>query len=217
MRTLVILASLILASCGSNKSGSDDPGQPAQEQQNQQGPTNFAMAVPTDADLPTCDQPSKYRLVYVTASAQFKSCDGAAWAVIDIKGKDGAAGLPGAAGKDGTDNRIVKSIGCSGPLENTTLWFTYDVALMSSGDVFASGAIRDNSLQIGATSFYSSQQVGAIAAPVIFTNDYETAHIGYYWRISLNRVDLVTTIKYSKSSETTWTMTPDKCTVNDYN
>ena len=87
---------------------------------------------------------------------------------------------------------------------------------MASSDVFATGSIKNSASEMGATKFYSGQQVGAGTATVIFTDDYEQTPISSWWSIELNRNSLVTTIVYHSVSNRTWTMEPEACIVNNY-
>jgi hypothetical protein len=123
-------------------------------------------------------------------------------------------------GKNGIDNRIVSSIGCSGSLEGTALNFTYNAQLMASGDIHASASISDSILEVSGTVFFSSKQVGAATAPVMFTNDFASPANGGYWKLSLDRSSLVTTIEYNDinvaGGKRSWTMVPSKCVVNTY-
>jgi hypothetical protein len=122
----------------------------------------------------------------------------------------------------GEGSRVTASIHCGGSLENTNLWFTYDVALFSGGWLFASGNISAPDIQSSGANIYAPTQNGAATAPVILVFDATgTANAGW-WRISLNRTTLVTTIEYNDvdlpevDDKRAWTMTPDKCVVNSF-
>ena len=146
-------------------------------------------------------------LVIIAACALACGTDGPA-------GEDGADGLDGA---DGADNHITDSIYCTGLLESTTINFTYHAALLSSGDLFVSGSIRTVGQEVGASTYYSAGQNGALTAPVIFTGDVSGNANSGWWQIALNRTTLVTSITYNdvdvSGSQDVWTMPSSSCVV----
>jgi hypothetical protein len=208
------------------------------------------MLVDDASALPECVKEAEGWLVYVTADSQFLTCAGGEWAAVEIKGEkgdDGAPGLAGAkgekgvagtdgvagadgaagangadgaAGADGTDNRITSSIYCTGQLGSTAFYATYNAVLHASGDLFVTANIENGLDQTTAVAFYSREQNGAESGAVSLTKDEAgTSNYGW-WRLSLNRTTLVTTVTYHDNEisggEQSWTMTPDKCIVNDY-
>jgi hypothetical protein len=116
--------------------------------------------------------------------------------------------------------KIRASIGCYGLLQDTQLDFAYQAAVLTSGDLFASGAIAAPWGQVGASQYYAASQVGAGTGAVIFAYDVAGAASGGWWELSLNRQSLVTTITYRDSDlsggRMDWTMNPASCTVNQY-
>jgi hypothetical protein len=62
------------------------------------------MMVKDEAALPACDTSKEGQLVYVASAENFRTCTRASWAVVSIKGKDGATGV---AGKDGAAGSSV--------------------------------------------------------------------------------------------------------------
>jgi hypothetical protein len=147
------------------------------------------------------------------------SCpDGSSADVAD--GASGSDGQDGSDGADGTDNHIAASHFCTGALEATSLFFVYQVAVMSSGDVFAYGSIKGVALEVGASTYYSAAQAGADLAAVFFASDNAGSANGGWWAIELNRDTGVTDIAYHDADVAagllTWTMLPAACVVNTY-
>ena len=186
--------------------------------------THNAYAASTVGDLPACDDTRRGDLFFIEADKTFRVCDATGWAVIDLQGapgKDGTNGTNGAPGKDATAQSLfATSLHCGGQLASTGLWFSYDAGVLKSGDVLATGSIRNNSAEISKTEFYAATQVGAATAEVLLEYDLlGTANAGY-WSIKLDRTTLVTTITNfdadAAGGQNAWTMTPDKCVVNTY-
>jgi hypothetical protein len=124
--------------------------------------------------------------------------------------------------KDGEDgsSRVVATYFCAGALEGTPLYFSYQVAQTTPGDVFAAAAIKGTAFDIGGSSYYGAAQVGAQTAAVIFTADVlGTANAGW-WSVQLNRSTLVTALTYTDSDASggsdSWTMLPAACVVNSF-
>jgi len=109
---ILILATVILASCGdqgTNSAGSDDPvavtpevtvkgepeATPTPAAQRAQAVLD-ALAVASAAELPACERNGQ--LVYALDVKQFFVCDGSAWVEIDIKGEKGEQGAQGEQG-----------------------------------------------------------------------------------------------------------------------
>lgn len=195
--------------------------------------SEHALAVADESQVPPCTQSAEGRLIYVKSTEKFRTCSGGTWQDISIKGEKGEKGEKGdqgSAGKsgddghdgaDGSDNHIVSSIHCGGSLQGTTsLSFSYSVALLASGDLFANGSIYDGNFEVSNTAFYAREQNGATTGGVIFNYDMATPSNGGYWKIELNRTTLVTTLTYTDDDvaggKRFWYMTPDDCIVNKY-
>lgn len=138
-------------------------------------------------------------------------------------GPAGAAGPPGqdgSAGAGADGSKIIRSIGCFGSLEGTTLSCSYTVALTANGTIFASAGVRDPAVGASFANVYSPFQNGATDAAVIVSLDEATPANGGFFRVSLNRETLVTSVIYNDADVAggtrSWTMTPDKCVSNAY-
>lgn len=208
MRFFIAAAAIAVIGCGSDPAklgagGGDTGGNEAVTEAQQDDDVFYVQA---GAELPPCDRENK--LIYVQAETTFKICAAGAWANIDLRGPAG------------TDNRIVKSIGCGGQLGDTVWWASYSVALMASGDVFVSGSVRNGVIEASSSRFYSGQQVGAETAATLVQFDGVGDATAGYWTLSLDRTTLVSSVVYKDADHAkggeSWSMTPDKCTVNDY-
>lgn len=121
-------------------------------------------------------------------------------------GCDNKAAEPGAPGKDG--GRIVSSMFCEGTITGLAggasplngLQVEYNAVLTSSGDIYATANIIDQFAQVSGTAFYAAGEAGAASGAVLVTNDYHSTGNGGYWRVSLNRTTMVTSIVYTDSS-----------------
>jgi len=136
-------------------------------------------------------------------------------------GQSGPAGIAGEAAQPATDPaKVTKSIGCSGSLENTSLFFSYSAALFANGNIFASAGVREGLIGASYASFYAPTQNGALDAAVIVSLDEAPPANGGFFRLSLNRTTLVTTIVYTDvdvaGGTTSWTMLPASCVTNSY-
>jgi hypothetical protein len=122
-------------------------------------------------------------------------------------------------GVNGTSNKIVKSIFCTGDL-SSSLTAMYEVEIFASGDLFATAGVYGVAFQIGASTMYSAGQVGAGTAAVLFTYDYAGTLNGGYWKMSLDRTTLVSTVEYNDvdvtSGKLIWTKPASECVVNNY-
>ena len=143
--------------------------------------------------------------------------------VAGVAGQPGPAGQPGAAATatPATDSsKLTKSIGCFGSLENTSLSFSYTVAVFANGNVFASAGVREGLIGASAANFYAPTQNGALSAAVLVSLDEAPPGNGGFFRISLDRATLVTTIVYTDvdvtGGTTSWTMLPAQCIANSY-
>lgn len=188
-------------------------------QTHRQYPTAMKIIVIALLSLVACGKPEKGE----PGSAGPAGATGA-MGVAGVMGVAGMSGVRGATGATGlgapTGTQFSASLLCDGQLGVTGVWFSYVAAVMKSGDVFASGSIRSSSIEISNTKFYANTQVGALTAEVIMLDDLQgTANAGY-WIISVDRSTAITTIVYHDSDATggmtTWTMTPDKCILNNY-
>lgn len=118
----------------------------------------------------------------------------------------GGKGEQGPAGKDG--GRIVSSMYCQGTITGlggaasalNGLKVEYNAVLTSSSDVYAAAHIIDSFSQVSGTTFYAAGEAGAATGAVVVTNDYHSTGNGGFWRISLNRATMVTSIVYTDSS-----------------
>ncbi len=169
----------------------------------------------------------QYRGVAITAEAPGANCTSGGNRVAqfaDTNGnglKDAGEDEVGAAQFVCKDyNQVIASVSCGGAIGTTGIYFSYYARETEAGDLFAAGAIRSDEQQIGATSIFSRQQVGANSASVILLYDLSGAANAGWWQLSLNMSTLVTSITYNdldySAQPTTWTMTPDKCTVDLY-
>lgn len=136
------------------------------------------------------------------------------------KGDTGPAGGAGPAGEDAQVTRIAESLFCNGGLEGIAIAFTYNVILMSSLDLFVTGSVANASLQASGTRFYAPTQNGYSNAPINIALDVDGSASGGWFKISLNRTTLVTTIEYSPSdgaaASSFWTMPASACVHNFY-
>lgn len=207
MKKFVAAAAFALVGCGSDPAklgaGGDSGSGEVVEAQQQDDDVFYVQA---GAELPPCDRENK--LIYVQAESTFKICAAGAWANIDLRGPAG------------TDNRIVKSIFCGGDLADSGWTASYSAAETASGDVFVSASVGGTLLETSKSVFYSSQQKGALTAAVSMRNDAEGSNNYGWWAMELDRTTLVLTATYSDidapGGKRVWTMTPDKCVVNDY-
>jgi hypothetical protein len=119
----------------------------------------------------------------------------------DNKAEQGPAGPPGSG-------RIVSSMFCEGTISGlggaqaalNGLQVEYNAVLTSSGDVYATANIIDDFVQVSGTAFYAAAETGASSGAVLVTDDVHSTGNGGYWRISLNRTTMVTSIVYTDSS-----------------
>jgi hypothetical protein len=121
---------------------------------------------------------------------------------------------------DGSNSQIIQTVYCGGSLQGTDLWFSYQAVALTSGDLFAGASLYGPLTQTSGTSFYAASQVGAATAAVVMTDDYAGTANGGWWQIEVDRTTLITVIEYNDSDapggQDTWTMTADKCTLNNY-
>lgn len=117
-------------------------------------------------------------------------------------------GPKGDKGADGS-GRIISTINCQGQITGLTgaagtalngLFVEYTAILTSASDVYATAVVYDDLFQYSATHFYANGQSGADSASVYITADFDASADGGFWRISLNRDTLVTSVRYTDSS-----------------
>lgn len=149
------------------------------------------------------------------------------------QGDPGAMGNPGAMGATGNtgtmgvtgpaavaSSLVAATLYCNAELSTTGVWFMYDAVVFKSGDVFASGSIRNSLLEVSNSTFYSTSQVGAATAAVQMEFDLLGAANAGFWTINVDRNTAIATITNYDSDATggqnSWIMTPDKCVLNHY-
>lgn len=145
-----------------------------------------------------------------------------------VKGPKGDPGAPGDNGKNAVDqiNKVEMTINCSGRILNQPypydilngLYVSYTAVIMSSQDVYATGAVWDPSFQVSSTSFYSASQAGAQAASVNMIYDFVGNDNHGSWTVSLNRQNMVTTVVYNDqdyASPLSLNFNPGACEIED--
>lgn len=136
------------------------------------------------------------------------------------QGATGNQGIKGATGDVAVSSLFSATLFCQGELASTGIFFTYSAAVLKSGDVFASGSIRNNSFEISDSAFYAKAQNGADTASVIFQYDLQGAANAGWWEIKVPRTTLLASITYHDSDavggQTNWVMTVDKCLLSTY-
>jgi len=142
---------------------------------------------------------------------------------VGAPGAMGAQGMPGPVGPAGTDGEdgedggiVAGSIGCVGPLADTSLSVNYQAVQLSGGAVFATASVIAPNIQASGAQIFSANQNGYLDAPVIVTFDVQGAANNGWWRISLNRTTLVVTAVYNDSDlggngTRVWTSSPSIC------
>ncbi len=105
---LIISIIALLSACGrepgktADKPATADQAQTPAEKSTAplgQNPSQPALLVET---LPTCTDSQEGWIVYLKPAQELEACEGGQWAVIDVKGKDGAKGADGKNGEVGT-------------------------------------------------------------------------------------------------------------------
>lgn len=128
----------------------------------------------------------------------------------------------GAPGTSGTNNKIVKTIYCTGALPGIALGLdaTYEVDIFASGDLFAAASVYGSLIEISSSTMYAAGQNGAATAPVLFTYDFYGTSNGGWWKMYLNRTTLVSYVEYHDSDTAggvqTWSKPASECTVNNF-
>ena len=122
-------------------------------------------------------------------------------------------GEPGTAG---TDNRIKYTHLCSALLENTSFYYRYRVRQFVNEDIYIQGEIYGASYEVADSVMYSKLQNGWETAPLYINYDVAgSANFGYF-KITLNRSTMVTTIVYTDSDVSggsdTWSQPSSDCT-----
>lgn len=131
-------------------------------------------------------------------------------------GLDGEDGEPGAPGEDGSDAeaiRIVEGFICAGNLPNQNFQFTYNAWLLSSGDLFVTGAIISDAVSVDTFAIYTPDEPDYPFAPVAVTLDQGSLQDGGWFGFRLPRADpsdLVLNIEYYSSAQgsltTSWNL-----------
>lgn len=127
----------------------------------------------------------------------------------------------GTNGTNGTDNKLVKTVFCSGDLPGiaTGLTVTYEVDIFRNGDMFAAASVYGAAYEISTSTMYASGQTGADTAPVLFTYDIYGTVNGGYWNVYFNRTTLVSHVEYSDpdlSAPQTWTKPGSECSIENF-
>ena len=136
MKNVTALIALSLTACGANEQAAIQKAaeQPApvatsvpapaktevktEVKPGDSSPITQSLFLKSEVELPTCDASRKAVLAYVVSAESFFSCDGVTWTVIEIKGRDGAAGqsIVGAKGDRGeVGERGSDGVSITGP------------------------------------------------------------------------------------------------------
>jgi hypothetical protein len=222
----IIITSVVLTACGSEKSETKfESPQPAIQQTQQWG----SLMLDNAAALPQCNAERKGWLAYLKDSAQFQACDGSAWATVDIKGKDGANGKDGIAGKDGAngtngtngtngiDNKIVSVKYCS------TIFNQFGLALIlntrftetAAGDVTATCSVISSQSSVSKAESWAAGSNGALNASCVVHTDVDfTADFGSF---SFNRTGVIYTpgVNATENQKIAVVFDQDECVVSD--
>jgi hypothetical protein len=231
----LIAACLILACSGEpGKDGAQgpageqgevgEPGTSCSVQDNGDGTVILSCGDETSVDIQTEGEPGEDGTSCTVidnpdgTEALLQCEDGTSVVISD--GTDGAPGADGQDGKDAEATRIIESFHCNGGLENTSLEFSYNAVLMSSGDLFVSVEVNSPLNSASNTVFYAPTQNGYKTAQAIVRFDQDGTADGGWFTLSLDRVNLVTIIDYYPSDpgvvSNSWTMQPEVCVHNFY-
>lgn len=116
-------------------------------------------------------------------------------------------GPPGAPGVDG--GKVKQSIYCEGTISGLAgnagtalngLQVEYNAVITTSGDVYVTGNVIDDYVQVSGSQFYAKLEAGSSTGEVLITNDMYGAGNGGFFKISLNRNTMVTSIVYTDSN-----------------
>lgn len=142
---------------------------------------------------------------------------------LALAGCKGPKGDTGASG----GGRVIATIYCAGTVSGMAggaaplngLDVEYNAVLTAGGDVYATANIVDEASQVSGTAFYAAAEPGSATAEVPVTADYVGVYNGGFWRVSLNRNTLVTSVEYddpSLASVATMAFTASSCTVSHF-
>lgn len=195
MRNIAFVGVVFLLACG--RGGGGEGGSSAS------APV-MTVTVEDSGSLPACGESNKSQLIYVTAEQQFQTCDGDAWQAVTLP-----------------TTRIRASIHCSGEIPDIPgLWVTYNASRMTTDDIFVSAEVAGSGISVSMAKYYSAQQVGSGNPAVTVVYDVSGTDNAGWWEITLNLDTLITSATYNDNEisggKQTWTMTADKCTLNNY-
>lgn len=86
----VIIASLLLTSCGSSSNSESSSRESSPEGQQTGVATSYYVS--SESELVACDSTRRGFLAYVKDKSEFKACLESGWTTVDVKGKDGKNG-----------------------------------------------------------------------------------------------------------------------------
>jgi hypothetical protein len=238
IRTFVIsLVLLTVVGCGSdsksdsNESGAKPAPTPTERPKVGTKEKPYSLAATTSDNLPDCATGLEGALAYTTVDKRFLTCTGGRWTNIEVKGAKGDKGEAGEKGETGAKgdpgptgqnigHKVAYTILCSGPIESTSLYFSYKGVEFANGDVWASAKISDGYDGIQESVYFAATQNGAVTAPVQVQADrLGTANAGY-WRFELPRDTLVLALVYSDADASggsdSWSMPVSACQKSSY-
>ena len=118
-------------------------------------------------------------------------------------------------GTAGTDNKIKYTHYCSALLENISFYYRYRVRQFVNEDIFIQGEIYGVSYEVSDSLMYSKLQSGWDLAPIYINYDVAGSANSGYFKLSLNRSTMITTILYTDSDVTggsdTWSIPSSNC------
>ncbi len=195
---IAILMALALTGCGAAEFG----GKNKDKDEGAEAAAPHSMLVQDASKLPPCDAAGEGWLVYLKTEAKLKVCSAGVWTDVVVP-----------------QARIIGTLACGGVLE-APISFFYAASLLSSGDVFASAEIFTPAVGTSSSAYFSAQQNGSDTGRVSLVFDLVgDSNLGR-WSVSVERKSLVTTVLYedpdTAGGSRTWSMTPDKCVINDF-
>lgn len=183
-RILTAVLAILATACGSDGSGKSDKfegtPQPAAAPAPAPAPAWGSLYLDSEADLPACGSDRKGHLAYLKTPGEFRACDGTAWSVVDIKGKDGKdgkdgaqgakgdTGAQGATGPAGAPNRIETWGRCSkvwtmpSSVGGAMVLVAWDFKIMNNGDVFTKCSIQEPGYEFVNTEMFAAGTAGAL-------------------------------------------------------
>jgi hypothetical protein len=134
-------------------------------------------------------------------------------------------GPPGADG-----GRIKSSIYCSGTISGLSgnagtalngIDVEYNAVLTAAGDVYATANIIEDYVQVSGTQFYAAAESGSSTGEILITDDLYGGNGGGYFKISLNRTTMITSIVYTDAnlggqSPVNLQFTPAACDIGNW-